>query len=668
MANIGQLVVNLEANIASFTRDMQRASQQTSDAMGRINGALDTARAGILALGAGGTVGAFAVVIKGAIDAADNLRDMSMKTGVGVESLNGLGFAASQAGGSLESMVAAAGKLNKSIAEAGSGNKETSTAFKLLGIDINDAAGNLKKADVVIAEVADKFAQYTDGPEKSAIALALFGKAGADMIPLLNEGGTALLENSEYAKKYGGATQELSEASDNFNDSMGKLTVQQKGFTNAMTAAVLPVLQAVADEMLGAAEEASAFALAGDILRTVLETFVVVGSEVSFTFKAVGTEIGGIAAQLAALASGDFQGFKFIGEAMKRDAAIARKEHDAFIARVLDRTPRLPAAVTPDKDKPNAPRLPSTAAPKKPDGDALNGYADRLRIVSSLDDEKIARQALSDGMKDSQNVLRDFADARRNEIEQAARAIQQNEANVDQIRFSLMSDVEREGEAHQLRLAELQMFHDAKLANVSEANALMEKEVARHEQAKADLQRANNIQSVAMAGDTASALYAVLEKAGKQKTALGKTLFLASKALAVAEILMNAHVAAEKAKGQMGIFGIPLSTVMLAQGYASAGIVAGMAIASAEGGYDIPAGTNPVTQLHEKEMVLPRAQADVIRGLATRGGAAGATIHYSPTIQVDSRTDQAQVHQIVSSAVRQGNAELVDRLTRAGRI
>ena len=46
--------------------------------------------------------------------------------------------------------------------------------------------------------------------------------------------------------------------------------------------------------------------------------------------------------------------------------------------------------------------------------------------------------------------------------------------------------------------------------------------------------------------------------------------------------------------------------------------------ASAEGGFDIPAGVNPVTQLHQKEMVLPAEQADVIRGLAANGGAGGA--------------------------------------------
>lgn len=60
----------------------------------------------------------------------------------------------------------------------------------------------------------------------------------------------------------------------------------------------------------------------------------------------------------------------------------------------------------------------------------------------------------------------------------------------------------------------------------------------------------------------------------------------------------------------------------LASGFALAG-------ASAEGGFDIPAGVNPVTQLHQKEMVLPAEQADVIRGMAAGGGGAAA-----PTINI----------------------------------
>jgi tape measure domain-containing protein len=52
---------------------------------------------------------------------------------------------------------------------------------------------------------------------------------------------------------------------------------------------------------------------------------------------------------------------------------------------------------------------------------------------------------------------------------------------------------------------------------------------------------------------------------------------------------------------------------------------AGLAVPSAAGGFDIPAGSNPLTQLHEREMVLPAKYADAIRDMADGGGAAAAT-------------------------------------------
>ena len=56
--------------------------------------------------------------------------------------------------------------------------------------------------------------------------------------------------------------------------------------------------------------------------------------------------------------------------------------------------------------------------------------------------------------------------------------------------------------------------------------------------------------------------------------------------------------------------------------------VGGMAgkVPSAAGGFSIPRGMNPLTQLHEEEMVLPKAYADVIRGLAQPGAGEGAAV------------------------------------------
>ena len=80
-------------------------------------------------------------------------------------------------------------------------------------------------------------------------------------------------------------------------------------------------------------------------------------------------------------------------------------------------------------------------------------------------------------------------------------------------------------------------------------------------------------------------------------------------------------------------------------GAAAFGLVAGLAgkIKSARGGYDIPSGVNPVTQLHEDEMVLPSQHANTIREMgkamrsgasfgaaaAAEGGGAGPTINIS---------------------------------------
>jgi phage-related minor tail protein len=66
------------------------------------------------------------------------------------------------------------------------------------------------------------------------------------------------------------------------------------------------------------------------------------------------------------------------------------------------------------------------------------------------------------------------------------------------------------------------------------------------------------------------------------------------------------------------------AAVAFAETFAGAATAAAAAsVASARGGFDVPAGVNPLTQLHEREMVLPRRQADVIREMARNPGGAG---------------------------------------------
>lgn len=791
MANLGQLVVNLEANIAQFTRDMGKASQSTDQAMKQISGAVDSVQSALAALGVGASAAGFALLIKNAVDAADNLRDMSQKTGIAVGELDGLGFAAGQAGGSLESMEASAGKLNKAIAEAAGGNAEAKEAFKALGISVTDASGNLKKADVIMAEVADQFQKYQDGPQKSAIALRLFGKAGADMVPLLNEGGDAMRENIEYAKRYSGATSDLSDMADNFNDTLGKLAVQQRGFVNDIATQLLPTMQRLGDAFLTAAENGNTLHTWSGRVAESIKVLAGIGVTAAFVFEDYGIKIGAAAAKMEAYSRLDFKGVKIIEQAslddldkarvayeklrndirtgasgkdgfgklfdklegqiaderellMTRNQMVAKTQNDGLMsikdantakvgaqteyvknikalynqeiavlmaAQRFAKTPDAAAAIQSqidgiykkqslagsDVSKPAAPILES-ASKKRGKSDAEKAQEEGARLVAklkeqdeayglagaallqyqlagmnipqALKDQALAHQVNIDAMKSSElaseSLRREGQEALQAMEDAAKRTTEKNAQDVERIRAEQMNGGQIEAEVHAARMEALQLRHDEEFLSLADFNAMIEAETQRHEDSKAQIRMQSDRQIVDMVSDSASQLYSVMQQAGLEQTALGRALFVANKALAVAEIIMNTEVAASAAL-KVPVIGTGLAVAIRAMGYASAGVVIGTTIASAEGGYDIPAGTNPVTQLHEKEMVLPRQHADVIRSLARGGGGgAGASVTYAPQIHIDSRTDQAEVHRLVSGAVRQGNADLVDQLSRAG--
>ncbi len=106
---------------------------------------------------------------------------------------------------------------------------------------------------------------------------------------------------------------------------------------------------------------------------------------------------------------------------------------------------------------------------------------------------------------------------------------------------------------------------------------------------------------------------------------------LTGKATALKELQANAVAAAGAA--YKAVVGIPYVGPFLAPAAAAVaygGVMAfGSNLPSAAAGYDIPAGVNPVTQLHAREMVLPARHADVIRNLSDSNvpGAGLAPVH-----------------------------------------
>lgn len=86
-----------------------------------------------------------------------------------------------------------------------------------------------------------------------------------------------------------------------------------------------------------------------------------------------------------------------------------------------------------------------------------------------------------------------------------------------------------------------------------------------------------------------------------------------------------------------GVFAATLAMVM--------GATSG--IKSASGGYDIPAGVNPMVQAHAREMILPAKHADVIRDLADNGGQAGAgNGAFAPIVNVQTFAPRDMIREL----------------------
>lgn len=86
----------------------------------------------------------------------------------------------------------------------------------------------------------------------------------------------------------------------------------------------------------------------------------------------------------------------------------------------------------------------------------------------------------------------------------------------------------------------------------------------------------------------------------------------------------------------------------------------------AEGGKP-PVGKASIVGEKGPELFVPSSPGTIIPNNKI-GGSNGMQINYSPIINIDSRTDQAQVQALVSRAVRAGNAKLVDDLRTAGKL
>lgn len=333
--SLGTLTLDLVARIGGFEKGMDKAereAQKRSKAIAKaMQDAADIAITAFGALSAAG-VAAFAVLNRQAENIA-GFQQLAEKIGDTASAVASLKLASDVSGVSLDTVGAASVRLTAALSKTDDEAKGAGKAISDLGLNFKE----FKQLSPVeqIDTVAKAMNGLEDGSKKTAIAVQLFGKAGAELIPFLND----LAEGSERQTKL---TSEQIKQADEYTKSTARLKSQFESFLQLQTAQAIPVLTQVQQAFADIAKQESTIEIVTTALNVamkaaiiVFQTIAVVASDVGFVFLSVGREIGAWAAQLAALASGDLKGFRAISEAVKEDAARAREELDAFQARIM---------------------------------------------------------------------------------------------------------------------------------------------------------------------------------------------------------------------------------------------------------------------------------------------------------------------------------------------
>jgi hypothetical protein len=320
----GSIVIDLLMRTGAFETDTKRAEARLR-ALQKQFEAVGTA----IGVAIVGGVGAAVYAFKELTGAAGDFKDLEEQTGALAEDLASLAVPAAVAGKSVADLATDMNRLTKNLSGVDDDSKAAGAALAALGIPIAD----FKKLDPVgqIDALSEAFNGFADGSQKTAVAMALFGKNGAAMLNVFKE-----LQAEGGRQKI--LTQEQIELADEYGDRQKKLTATIKAYAESAAVDVLPAVNELTQGIKDLAAEFFGIDSAGKKLASespvkqwaesvvdVLAFAIDAGDGVRRVFQTLGVYIGGTAAVTGAILRGEF------GQA-KQIAAEARADIDKVLS------------------------------------------------------------------------------------------------------------------------------------------------------------------------------------------------------------------------------------------------------------------------------------------------------------------------------------------------
>lgn len=270
------------------------------------------------------TAQSFSSFVAGSAAAVASVDDLSKRTGVSTQTLQAYQFAAEQSGVSTEAFGKGIQKLGINLGEAQTGNKTAIKSFEDLGLSVTELSRLSPEA--AFEKVAAAISQLPNPAQQAAAAVGLFGKSGAELVPVFQEGAGYLSEMRAEAERLGLVlNKDQVQGLATLDDSIQKVSASFKAFGARVVAELAPQLIAAAESaatfvasiQVGDVADAASAALGGlvDVAEAAGSAFLIVYQStaplaktilpvIADTLSFIATNFRGVAAGALAAAGG----------------------------------------------------------------------------------------------------------------------------------------------------------------------------------------------------------------------------------------------------------------------------------------------------------------------------------------------------------------------------
>lgn len=246
--------------------------------------AIGGAAAAVAALGvAGAGIAIFAA------KSANEIHELSEKTGVSTETLSRFGYAAGLSGVSTESLGKGLEKLNKSVFAAATAPQGAVNAYTRMGIALRDSNGEIRPTADILLDLSDKLKNTTNSVARGALAQQAMGRGAAEMLPFLLRGKEGIKALGEEADALGiTISDSTGEKAHEFEETLKRMQGALMGAANTVMAELLPSLQAFASFIFDELKDpSSAFrVIGGVIMDLVVPAFKILSSTIAVVLTA----------------------------------------------------------------------------------------------------------------------------------------------------------------------------------------------------------------------------------------------------------------------------------------------------------------------------------------------------------------------------------------------